>query len=85
MKTFELPVSDCGCFVAGMISDDTIRDMREQPEMGVMPEFGVIVWYESEDAARAAFKAVQFAHWQKNAEPTADVASAERATVGGEK
>lgn len=61
MKTFEIPVSDCGCFVVGMIDESTVGSMNTDEKK--MPEFGVIVWYESEEAARFAFQAVQKAHW----------------------
>jgi len=75
MKTFELPVSDCGCFVVGYITDDTVSSMfTHRP--GPAPEFGVIVWYKDEEAAKAAFRAAQDAHWT--------TVSADRATVGAD-
>lgn len=69
MKTFELPVSDCGCFVVGFVDEGTVASMNTLEKK--MPEFGVIVWYESEEAAKAAFKAAQEAHWPSSVE-TAD-------------
>ncbi len=64
MKTFELPVSDCGCFVVGVIDETTVAGMNDLEKK--MPEFGVIVWYESKEAAKAAFQAVQRAHWPQD-------------------
>jgi hypothetical protein len=62
-KTFELPVSDCGCFVAGEIGPDCFDPTRlggNKP----YPSFGVIVWYEDKETAKAAFKAATGAHFK---------------------
>lgn len=59
MKTFDLPVSDCGCFVVGAIGPESFETSDGKP----YPEFGVIVWYSTEEAAKAAFKAACDAHW----------------------
>lgn len=64
MKTFSLPASDCGCFIVGAIDRTTIGEFADHDANGEeLPEFGVIVWYKSEEAAKAAFQAVQKAHW----------------------
>lgn len=61
MKTFELPVSDCGCFIVGYLDEGVIASMNTDEKK--MPEFGVIVWYKTEEVAKAAFHATQEAHW----------------------
>lgn len=63
MKTFTLPVSDCGCFVAGQI-DESI--MRSPPGEKPYPRFGVIIWYETPEAAKAAWVAASQAHWPES-------------------
>jgi hypothetical protein len=60
MKTFTLPVSDCGMFVAGEIGPDVFTDDRG---MGPVPKHGVIIWYESKEACKEAFANVCGAHW----------------------
>jgi len=79
MKTFNLPVSDCGCFVVGAI-DGTTVDSMNTPEKK-MPEFGVIVWYETEEAANAAFKAATQAHWDSERPTTTELASNKREAI----
>ena len=59
-KLFQLPVSDCGCFVGGII-DASI--FEKAPEDVPWPACGIIVWYESEDACREAMQAAMKAHW----------------------
>lgn len=61
MKTMTMPVSDCGCFVGGVLDDDTISSFRShEPNL---PKFGIVIWYESQEAIQAAMKAVSDAHW----------------------
>lgn len=68
-STVTLPVSDCGRFVAGRIGpEDMVREGAE----GELPPFGVIIWYESEAAAKAAVKAVTEAHWREDGAPLAE-------------
>lgn len=57
MKQFQLPVSDCGCFVAGEIGPELFS------QMDGLPKYGVIVWYEGVDAVKAATVAASAAHW----------------------
>lgn len=59
-KQFELPVSDCRLFVGGEIGPDAFDDNGNRP----YPKFGVIIWYESQELAKAAVKAVVQAHWK---------------------
>jgi hypothetical protein len=59
MKTFEIPASDCGCFVGGYLSGDVIADMAENGA----PEHGIVIWYKDKETMLAAMKAVQEAHW----------------------
>jgi hypothetical protein len=61
MKTFELPVSDCGMFIAGVINETTFADMDDKPE------HGVVIWYKDVDTMRAAMKALMESHWDKPA------------------
>ena len=56
MSTFELPVSDCANFIVGKLDKSIFDDPTK-------PEFGVVVWYKTEDAAKAAAAAVIKAHW----------------------
>lgn len=56
MKKFELPVSDCGDFMAGEIDKSIFDDPTK-------PKFGVVIWYESMEAAKLATQAVIAAHW----------------------
>lgn len=57
MKQFQLPVSDCGCFVVGEIGPEIFSRFE-----GV-PKYGVVVWYKSLDAVKAASAAASDAHW----------------------
>ena len=57
--TFQLPVSDCGYFCAGEIGPDSF----DTDGNGPYPKYGVIVWYESKEAAREALVATTQAHW----------------------
>jgi len=59
LKTFELPVSDCGYFVAGEIGPESFETNSNQP----YPKYGVIVWYETKEAAKAATISAVRAHW----------------------
>lgn len=60
MKTFELPVSDCGWFVAGDLTDFP----QPNPQPGEEPpKYGVIVWYKDKEAIRVACAAATNAHW----------------------
>lgn len=56
VKTFKLPVSDCGDFVVGQINADTFKDDTK-------PEFGIVVWYKSKELAKLAAQSVMSAHW----------------------
>lgn len=56
-KSFQLPVSDCGCFVAGKISAATFEGDNN------WPEHGVLVFYRTEEAAKEAIQAAVSAHW----------------------
>lgn len=67
-QTFELPVSDCGCFAVGEIGPDTFETGGGKP----YPKFGVIVWYSTKDAARAACIAASQAHWPDSGEEVND-------------
>lgn len=58
MKTFELPVSDCGCFVAGELGD-----LHPPEHDGEIMKYGVVVWYRDRDTARVAAIAATQAHW----------------------
>jgi len=60
MKTFELPVSDTGNFIVGVLTDETISQLRGG---GSLPEHGIIVWYRDKETAKAAFQAAVNAHW----------------------
>lgn len=62
MKTFTLPASDCGCFVGGILDDDTISRFHYDGN-GDPPKYGVIIWYKSKDAMKEAMSAVSAAHW----------------------
>lgn len=62
-KTFALPVSDCGCFQAGVI--DSKHIFPDMPEGKAPPKFGVLVWYETEAIAKEACGAAMDAHWEK--------------------
>lgn len=53
-------VSDSGQFVGGILTDETICQVRAG---GQLPEYGVIVWYSDKEMARAALQAVMDAHW----------------------
>ena len=64
MKTVTLPVSDCGCFVAGKIGPESFN---APPGERAYPEFGVIIWYETKEAAKAACAAAVGAHWPEPA------------------
>lgn len=57
MKTFELPISDCGFFVGGEINAGSF-DMGEPT-----PRHGIIIWYEDKETCKAALQAVMNAHW----------------------
>ena len=61
MKTFEIPVSDCGQFVGGELDDNTIAQYRDTEKP--LPKHGIIIWYENSEHARAALQAVMAAHW----------------------
>lgn len=61
MKTFELPVSDCGHFVGGELTEDTIAQHRDAETD--TPKYGVIVWYRGKEHVKAALQAVMDAHW----------------------
>lgn len=61
MKTFELPVSDCECFYAGLM--EGLPSMPEIEPGKELPKFGVVVWYSTPEAARAAAQAATKAHW----------------------
>lgn len=60
MKMFELPVSDCGCFVAGLLDDVPKPEMPNGEEP---PRFGVVIWYKTKEASKAACDAAVKAHW----------------------
>lgn len=61
MKTFELPVSKCGQFVGGEIDDNTVAQHRDAEN--TLPKYGIIIWYEDLEHAKAALQAVMDAHW----------------------
>lgn len=61
MKTFTAPVSDCGHFIAGYIDEKTVASYMEG---GEIPKYGIIVFYKTKEAAKAAANAVCDAHWQ---------------------
>lgn len=54
-ETVNLPVSDCGCFTAGIINEGSFV-----PPFGekALPMYGVIIWYENRDLAEIAMRAV---------------------------
>lgn len=58
-RTFELPISDCGYFVAGEIGPDSFDTNGNEP----YPPYGVIVFYKTKDAAKAPVEAIVKAHW----------------------
>jgi hypothetical protein len=55
MKTFTLPVSDCGCFHAGELAGDIVP----VPANGETPQFGVVIWYRDKELAETAFIAAR--------------------------
>ncbi len=59
MKTFELPISDCQCFVVGEIGPDVFSRIGKP-----LPKRGIIIWYEEKEAGVAACKAVAQAHYE---------------------
>jgi hypothetical protein len=61
MKTFTLPVSDCGCFVAGELNESKLS--AEIMDQGDPPRYGVVIWYRDKDVAREAVIAASQAHW----------------------
>lgn len=63
MQTFTLPVSDCGLFAGGEIGPD-VFDTQPKP----VPRYGVIVWYESKELAKAALLAL-IETWPPPAQP----------------
>lgn len=60
MKMFEIPVSDCGIFAAGIINE---LAKPEMPSGKKPPEFAVVIWYETKECAQAACQAAVKAHW----------------------
>jgi hypothetical protein len=63
-KTFELPVSDCGCFTAGELPASAAAELLEAFEDNrAPPKYGVIVWYKDKETAKAACIAATKAHW----------------------
>lgn len=54
MKTVTLPVSDCGCFHAGLVGD-LVGDIRPASANGETPQFGVVIWYQNKELAKKAF------------------------------
>lgn len=59
-REFSLPVSDCGCFVAGEIP------AMSGPDGKPWPKNGVIIFYENIETMKAAFKAASDAHWPQS-------------------
>ena len=60
MKMFQLPVSDCDAFVAGVIDGTCF-----EPDIdgASKPKHGIIIWYRSQEACKAALRAAVDAHW----------------------
>jgi hypothetical protein len=58
-KTVELPISDCGYFVAGELPDVAAHGLFDTAP----PKYGVIIWYEDKETAKAACIAASKAHW----------------------
>jgi hypothetical protein len=62
MKTVTLPVSDCGMFLAGDLTDQSLADFAKGDDP---PGYGVIIWYRDKETAKEAFGAAVEAHWGK--------------------
>lgn len=66
-KTVTLPISDCECFIAGEI-DNFYPPLIDPPTLAqgkAPPKYGVIIWYENKETAKAAAIAVTSAHWNE--------------------
>ena len=59
MKTFEIPKSDCGHFIGGLINGEAVDEAIADGA----GNYAIVIWYKSPDAMRAAMKAVSDAHW----------------------
>lgn len=75
MKTFEVPISDCGCFIVGEIGPDVFDP---PPNGKAYPKFGIIIWYESSEAVGEAAGAACAAHWKRTADRSPPVSSQNR-------
>lgn len=59
MKMFQIPASDCGHFVAGVVDGNTIDEMKADGA----PEHAVVIWYKDKETMIAAMQAASAAHW----------------------
>ena len=57
--TFTLPKSDCGHFIGGLLTGESVDEMIDDGA----PPHGIIIWYKNPELVRVAMKAISDAHW----------------------